>query len=139
MKTIAFAVVLIAGMGAPAAAWDGQAIVQDTLLTPVSRTAIDAGSLYLTDFADEPKITAGNTEAELTLIGSYWRDWDGDGAKDTADLFALKGVFVPLCGGDIRYLAVYRNTSGIGLSAFTGGNPPRDINSPGLCATFTYR
>ena len=136
MKAFAVAVFLV--IATPSGAWDGQAIQSDTLLSPVSRTAMDAGTLYLTDFIGGPKVTAGNAEAGLRLIGTYWRDWDGDGRKDTADLFAVTSSFRPICDGAASFMAVHRTVNGYGVSAFSGSTPPRDVNSAGLCATYSF-
>ena len=129
------ALALAALIASPAMAQ--QVVKHTTPLSPVNRTAQSAGNLVITPTGVSPSII-GDGIAPIQFVGSYWRDWDGDGQKDTADLFAVSRSFQPLCDGSVSYIAVYRNSLGLGISAFRGANAPVDANSAGLCATYSY-
>ena len=122
--------IIIVLLALPASA---QQVVTDNLvLSPVSRTAFGIGGLHITR---DTMISADGID-RISLVGSYWRDWDGDGEKDTADLFSAPDG--PLCDGHAAYFAVHRTPRGYGISAFSGDALPKDVNSSGLCATYSY-
>ena len=128
---------------------------------PISRTASAiTGAIALSgnpDFATEGSsmgLTFGNGAAvDLTSEGASWRTWDvGGQGKQTAEVFRLSddpGSLQngnTLCGvGDPEPLyAVFYEQSLFGgdpslmMAVFQSVEPPFDINSSGLCGTFTY-
>lgn len=128
---------------------------------PISRTAnAITGTIALSgnpEFATEG-ISMGLTfesgaAVDLTSEGASWRTWDvGGQGKQTAEVFRLSddpGSLQNgnmLCGnGDTEPLyAVFYEQSLFGgdptltMAVFQSVEPPFDINSPGLCGTFTY-
>ncbi|WP_397542671.1 hypothetical protein [Roseovarius salis] len=99
-------------------------------------------------------MTFGNGAAvELTSEGAYWRTWELTGGKHTAEVFKLSdspGALRngnTLCGGENTeenlYAVFYEQTlfdlpATLALAVFQSVKPPFDINSPGLCGTYTY-
>lgn len=97
-------------------------------------------------------LTFGNGDAvELTSVGASWRKWsDANQEKVTAEVFRLDhdpGKLVQgntLCGnrGPARFIVFYENLFLgrllLGIDVFQSNNSPRDINSPGLCGTFSF-
>ena len=90
---------------------------------------------------------------ELTSEGASWRTWDAGGSgKQTAEVFRLSSDPGPLlsdntlCGTDGNensLFAVFFEQSlfgsySLGLAVFQSAEPPFDIDSPGLCGTFSY-
>lgn len=127
------------------------------LFEPFSRTAAAiTGAIVLwgnPDFA-EPGSTMRMTfesgpSIDLVSVGASWREWDlGGGGKQTAEVFRVgrdPGELLngnTLCGDDVTYLAFVEGdlmgTRLLQLVAFSGEDIPKDVNSPGLCATFNY-
>ena len=128
---------------------------------PISRTAgAITGEIALSgnqEFATEGSsmgLTFGNGAAvDLTSEGASWRTWDvGGQGKQTAEVFRLSddpGSLQngnTLCGGEdpAPLYAVFYEQSLFGgdpsltMAVFQSAEPPFDINSPGLCGTFTY-
>jgi hypothetical protein len=129
---------------------------------PYSRTAAAiTGEIALSGndaFATEGStmsISFGNgASVDLTSEGASWRTWDvGGQGKQTAEVFRLSddpGSLQngnTLCGdGDSAQglFAVFHEQSLFGgdptmtMAVFQSVEPPFDINSPGLCGTFTY-
>lgn len=129
---------------------------------PYSRTAATiTGEIALSGndaFATEGStmsISFGNgASVDLTSEGASWRTWDvGGQGKQTAEVFRLSddpGSLQngnTLCGdGDPAQglFAVFHEQSLFGgdpsltMAVFQSGEPPFDINSPGLCGTYSY-
>ena len=131
---------------------------------PISRMASAiTGAIALSgnpEFATEGSsmgLTFGNGAAvDLTSEGASWRTWDvGGQGKQTAELFRLSDDPGPLqngntlCGDgdpdpDQELFAVFYEQSLFGgdpsltMAVFQSAEPPFDIDSPGLCGTFTY-
>jgi len=129
---------------------------------PISRTASAiTGAIALSgnqDFATEGSsmsLTFGNgASVDLTSQGASWRTWDvGGQGKQTAELFQLSSDPGPLQNGNTLcgdadpaqdLYAVFYEQSLFGgdlsltMAVFRSVEPPFDINSPGLCGTFTY-
>lgn len=128
---------------------------------PLSRTAAAiTGKITLSgnaEFAVEGSsmtLTFGNGAAvDLTSVGASWRTWDMTGEKQTAEVFKLAGHpgelenGNTLCGGETageNLYAVFFEQSlfdlppSLGLAIFQSVEPPFDINSSGLCGTFSY-
>lgn len=93
-------------------------------------------------FNDGPPIT-------LVSEGASWREWSLNGGLQTAEVFRLVRDPGPLqngntiCNDTARYVVFSESdTLGIGrtleVAAFDGKRPPFDINSDGLCGTFSY-
>ena len=85
----------------------------------------------------------------LVSEGASWREWSVAGGKQTTELFRLSrdpGELLngnTLCGDNVRYLVfsegdVLGETRLLEVAVFDSDTPPFDINSDGLCATFTY-
>lgn len=130
--------------------------------SPISRTAVAiTGTITLSGndaFAtegSEMRLTFGNGAAvDLTSEGASWRTWDvGGQGKQTAEIFRLSdnpGTLQnenALCGdGDPEQnlYAVFYEQSLFGgdptltMAIFESAEPPFDINSSGLCGTFSY-
>jgi hypothetical protein len=99
-------------------------------------------------------IAFGNGKsAKLTAAGASWREWDiADHGKITAEVFRLDhdpGKLEQgntLCGDPkkdpARYVVFYDSALGqtqlLGMAVFESKNVPWDINSPGLCGTYSF-
>ena len=129
---------------------------------PISRTAgAITGAITLSgnpEFATEGstmRMSFGNGAlVDLVSEGASWRAWDLDGQrKQTAEVFRLSGDpgslqnGNTLCGGgdpEQELFVVFYEQSLFGgdpsltMVVFQSAEPPFDINSPGLCGTFTY-
>lgn len=96
---------------------------------------------------------ANGDVVELTSVGASWRKWsDANQEKVTAEVFRLDhdpGELVQgntLCGdpkkNSARFIVFYENLFLgqllLGIDVFQSNNSPRDINSPGLCGTFSF-
>ena len=101
------------------------------------------------------RIAFGNgKEVDLTSVGASWRNWDDSSPKKvTAEVFQLDhdpGRLAngnTLCGNPqenpARYIVFHESyllgqEKILGLAVFGSEQPPSDINSPGLCATFSF-
>lgn len=135
---------------------------QDTrTFEPSSKTAAAiTGAITLSGnaaFASEGStmsITFENGVAvELISEGASWRTWDLSGGKQTAEVFVLSDHPGPLqngnilCGGEDSeqdlYAVFYEHSllelpPTLNLAVFQSPEPPFDINSPGLCGTYSY-
>lgn len=128
---------------------------------PISRTASAiTGEIALSgnpEFATEGSSMGLTFESgaavDLTSEGASWRTWDvGGQGKQTAEVFRLSenpGSLQNgnmLCGGgnpEPLYVVFYQQSRFGGdptltMAVFQSVEPPFDINSPGLCGTFTY-
>lgn len=124
---------------------------------PMSRTArAITGQIKLSGSSEFARpgakltITFGNGKSVvLTSVGASWREWsDVDKRKVTAEVFRLDrdpGSLEQgntLCSGAARYFAFFEYYfSGqrfLGLDVFSSESVPKDINSPGLCGTFSF-
>jgi hypothetical protein len=129
---------------------------------PFSRTAqAITGTITLSgnaEFASEGSsmsLTFGNgAVVNLVSKGASWRAWDvGGQGKQTAEVFQLSDDPGPLengntlCGNEEseeELYAVFYEKSLFGgdptltMAVFRSAEPPFDINSIGLCGTFTY-
>jgi len=89
----------------------------------------------------------------LTALGASWREWnDADHGKVTGEIFPLDhdpGSLEQgntLCGGPTknpaRFIVFHEDsflaTPLLGVAVFGSKDPPWDINSPGLCGTFSF-
>ena len=100
-------------------------------------------------------ITFGNGKSStLTSVGASWREWnDADHVKVTAEVFRLEsdpGKLEhgnTLCGDPTKSPAQYivfhedlflGQTPLLDVAVFESKNAPKDINSPGLCGTFSF-
>lgn len=99
-------------------------------------------------------LTFGNGDAvELTSLGASWREWSvATQEKVTAEVFRLDhdpGKLVQgntLCGdprkNPARFIVLYEDVLIgqllLGIDVFQSKDSPRDINSPGLCGTFSF-
>ncbi len=132
-----------------------------SVFEPFSRTAIAiTGPITLSgnpEFASSGStmtIAFGDgKEIGLVSEGANWRMWSLSGAKRTAEIFRLKddpGALLngnTLCGGSPQgkplYLAFFEEPN-VGdlqtlvMAVFQSKSPPHDINSEGLCGTFSY-
>lgn len=96
-------------------------------------------------------MTFGNgKKIELTSVGASWRHWDvAADKKVTAEAFKMAsdpGVLEngnTLCSGHASYV-VFHDASSVGdtwllgMAVFDSKKQPHDINSGGLCGTFSY-
>ena len=90
----------------------------------------------------------------LTSIQASWRRWDdADSELHNAEAYhlqqdpgALKNANT-LCGDPVKHSAKYivfyettlmGQTPLLGMNVFDSSQPPKDIGSPGLCATFSF-
>ena len=129
---------------------------------PISTTArAITGAISLSgnpDFASEGSTMTISFEngSKVGLIskGAWWRTWDiGSEAKQTAEVFRLErdpGVLLygnTLCGDTMQdqpIFVVFYESSLFGgelilnVGFFQSQEPPHDINSSGLCGTFSY-
>lgn len=91
----------------------------------------------------------GGDLIDLISEGASWREWSVTGGKQTAEVFRLAqdpGELLngnTICGDRTRYLVFSEGwmpggTQILEVAAFDTKTPPFDINSDGLCATFTY-
>lgn len=130
--------------------------------SPISRTGhAITGAIVLSGNAEfaakgsTMNMTFGNdATVKLTSEGASWRNWDiGSADKRTAEVFRLSDDPGPLkndntlCGaGDLEeqlYAVFYEDSlfggpPSLNLAVFQSAEPPFDINSPGLCGTFSY-
>ncbi|MET3897009.1 hypothetical protein ABIB57_000946 [Devosia sp. UYZn731] len=124
---------------------------------PMSRTAIAiTGAIALTgnpSFAEVGSTTKisfdGGEPIELSSVGASWRQWSLNGETRTAEVFRLAsdpGTLRngnALCGDPVRYLvfsegSVFGGDQVLEIAMFSSKKAPFDINSEGLCATFSY-
>jgi hypothetical protein len=128
---------------------------------PISRTASAiTGAITLSgnpEFATEGSSTGlifgDDAAVNLTSQDASWRTWDvGGQGKQTAEVFRLSDDPGPLqngntlCGGgnpEPLYAVFYEQSLFGGdptltMAVFQSIEPPFDINSSGLCGTFTY-
>ena len=124
---------------------------------PMSRTAIAiTGTITLSgnpSFAEVGSTMQisfnGGPPINLVSEGASWREWSLNGGLQTAEVFRLASDPGPLingntiCSDTARYMVFSEaNTFGIGntlqVAAFDRKKPPFDINSDGLCGTFSY-
>ncbi|KZY40881.1 hypothetical protein A3731_12500 [Roseovarius sp. HI0049] len=127
---------------------------------PISRTAVAiTGEITLSgnaEFAVEGssmEMTFGNGAAVgLTSVGASWRVWDMSGEKSTAEVFKLSGPPGELLNGNMlcgeaaageNLYAVFleQRISNLSpvlvLAVFQSVEPPFDIDSAGLCGTYS--
>ena len=128
---------------------------------PMSRTAVAITSAItlsgLPEFGVEGtamNLTFGSgASVELVSQGAFWRAWDLTGGQQTAEVFELSQDPGPLengntlCGegvpGENLYAVFYEYSlfdmsKTLGLAVFQSAEPPFDINSPGLCGTYSF-
>lgn len=128
---------------------------------PISRTATAiTGAITLSgnpEFASEGSTMslsfANGAAVKLTSVGASWRTWDLSGEKQTAEAFVFSehpGQLQngnTLCGGEDSgqelYAVFYEHSlfnlpPTLNLALFEATEPPFDINSPGLCGTYSY-
>lgn len=123
---------------------------------PMSRTAMAitgdiglSGNRSFAEAGSTMQISFGGGEpVDLVSEGASWRQWSVAGDKETAEVFRLArdpGELLngnSLCGDDARYLVFFESWLGSGqmleVAVFDSKKPPFDINSDGLCATFSY-
>ncbi|MEI6340268.1 MAG: retropepsin-like aspartic protease [Verrucomicrobiaceae bacterium] len=129
---------------------------------PISRTAtMITGKIKLSGLSEfghpgsKMTITFGNGKsAVLTSVGASWREWNHvNREKVSAEVFRFdrdpgkleNGNM--LCGGgnardDARYIVFFEyyfaDHLNLGVDVFGSENVPKDINSPGLCGTFSF-
>lgn len=132
------------------------------LFEPESRTASAiTGAITLSgnaEFAVPGSVMTmsfGNgRQVKLTSVGASWRKWTVvDDANYTAEVFQLEqdpGELLNgnrLCGGkedgsSLYAVFVEQGVPGLppslGMAVFQSLEPPKDIDSPGLCGTFSY-
>lgn len=87
---------------------------------------------------------------ELMSAGASWREWSLSGGTQTAEVFRIAqdpGELLngnTLCGADdaATYLVFLEGETfggrSLQLAAFSGDEPPYDVNSDALCGTFNY-
>ena len=124
---------------------------------PFSRTAIAitgpitlSGNQNFAEVGSALQISfEGGTPIELVSQGASWREWQLVEGKQTAETFQVTTNPGPLlngntvCSDDLSYLVFSEgNLLGTGMTlevaAFSGTKPPFDINSSGLCGTFSF-
>jgi len=122
---------------------------------PYSRTAsMITGSIKLSgnpDFAtkgSQMKITFANgSSVDLKAESASYRQWDlVSDEKRTAEVFEFAvdpGKLEngnTLCGSDssAKYAVFFERDDTLNLAIFGSETPPHDINSSGLCGTFSY-
>ncbi|TCN32487.1 hypothetical protein EV184_104153 [Sinorhizobium americanum] len=114
-----------------------------------------SGNPHFATPGSEVTITFGNGKTvALTAVGASWRQWDdSEPRKVTAEVFRMDrdpGTLAngnSLCGNPTenpaRYIVFHEDllfdgTPLLGVAVFESKNVPKDINSPGLCATFNF-
>lgn len=158
-STIAALTFLVAAPGAMAQSAVEHHVWQDRgLYEPISSTArAITGAIVLwgnPDFAEpgsELRITfEAGPSIGLVSEGASWREWSLSGGKQTAEVFRIDedpGELLngnTLCGEDdtAGYLVFLEGEMmggrSLQLAVFSGDEPPFDINSDGLCGTFSY-
>ena len=152
----------IAQQASPQSATDHHIWQDARSFSPISRTATAiTGEITLSgnhEFAVEGnamRMTFGSGAAvDLTSVGASWRNWDvSNSAKQTAEVFRLSGDpgllqnGNTLCGEDVQNQhlyavffqdALFDGTPSLNLAIFQSTEPPFNIESAGLCGTFTY-
>ncbi len=108
---------------------------------------------YLAIPGSKMLVTFGNSKpVMITAIGSSWREWDTDKKLAKANVFRMSNdpgklqYDNTLCGTITEkkslYIAFYRSFIGknayLGASVFMSEDIPADINSPGLCGTYSF-
>lgn len=91
------------------------------------------------------------SEVQLTSVGAFWRKWDiASDAKVTAEVFQFEndpGTLKQgntLCGDQpARFIAFFEFSDmlgnlTLGVDVFSSREAPKDIDSKGLCGTFSY-
>ncbi|WP_226559621.1 hypothetical protein [Salipiger thiooxidans] len=104
------------------------------LYQPKSMTAVrDTGPIVISgsEVTFDQKAVAALDEVDWA-----WRDWNGDGTKETAKVYRISGG--TFCDGEAVFVAFYSTAYGFGVSAFRGSSVPHDVHSDGLCATYSY-
>ena len=153
---------MLLGAGSPAmaqSAIEHHAWQDRGLYEPISSTArAITGAIVLwgnPDFAEVDSTMRLTFEAgpsiDLASDGASWREWSLSGGKQTAEVFRLAqdpGELLngnTLCGGDdaASHLVFFEDDMmgggrSLQLAVFSGSEPPFDINSDGLCGTFSY-
>ena len=108
-----------------------------------------SGNASFAEVGSTMQISFGAGEpVDLVSEGASWRQWSVAGDKQTAEVFRLArdpGELLngnTLCGDEARYLVFSESWLGGGqtleVAAFDSKKRPFDINSDGICATFTY-
>lgn len=123
---------------------------------PLSRTAVAitgpvhlSGNPAFAEVGSRMSIAFGDSEPiEVVSVGASWREWGLSGETRTAEVFRMRGdpgsllQGNTLCGEPSQYVVFSEEhlagTSLLELAVFASTDPPIDINSPGLCATYTY-
>lgn len=129
--------------------------------TPYSRTAaaitgpihLSGNAVFATPGSRMYLRFANGTGVELISEGASWRGWEySSDAKQTAEVFRAASTPAELlngnrlCGGasDLPMFFVfheavtYTQSNILSLAVFQSAAPPSDINSDGLCGTYTY-
>jgi hypothetical protein len=129
---------------------------------PISRTAIaitgmialSGNAKFAVEGSSMDMTFENGATVSLTSEGASWRNWDIAGSENqTAEVFRLSDDPGPLknnnllCGGEDPKRHVYvvffeqrlfDEAPSLNLAVFQSAEPPFDINSSGLCGTFTY-
>lgn len=162
VKALIFTYVLLAPPAFAQSAIERHIWQEAQSFLPISRTAVAiTGPITLSGndvFATEGSkmnLTFGDGVAVgLTSEGASWRTWDvGEHGKQTAEVFKLSDDPGPLRNGNTLcgdgaseenlYAVFYeQDPFGVGptltMAVFKLTAPPFDINSSGLCGTFSY-
>lgn len=93
-------------------------------------------------------ISFGGRDVPSRELGMAWRDWDGNGTKETAAVFELLEDSGPLINGNLlcgqdkaQWLVAWEDYQYGGIvrtAIYSSGLPPSDSSSSGLCGTYTY-
>ena len=114
---------------------------------PMSRTANAVTGPVI---ASESRLIFGNgAQTALSHLSDTSADWGDSGTDVTAQVFAMEadpGELLngnTLCGGDSpSHLVAYQNEIfgmwSMTLAVFHGEDVPEDLDSPGLCGTYSY-
>ena len=163
MKVAIVTCVLLAPPACAQSAMERHVWQEARSFAPISRTAaaitglisLSGNEVFATQ-GSEIRLTFGNgATVSLTSEGASWRTWDvGSQSKQTAEVFRLSGDPGALQNGNTlcrnadaeqNLYAVFYEQNLFGgdptltMNVFESAEPPFDIDSSGLCGTFSYQ
>jgi hypothetical protein len=159
IAAIIWALVLLAGSAHAQSAIEHHVWQDRGLYEPIGSTArAITGALVLwgnPEFGEpgsELRLTfEAGSSIDVVSEGASWREWSLSGGKQTAEVFQIDqdpGELLngnTLCGGEdaAGYMVFFEEEMmgggrSLQLAVFSVDEPPFDINSDGLCGTFSY-